>query len=265
MNKKNNVSIKLLKEVNKEEIKEKIEEFASLPETTKNHRTLSKRNLIKTILEEYTLNNLSINQISEKYDISTSFIHKLLQDFYLYYFDDNKLQELTFAEPSSHLGVLYSFFNSVVALSKEIAFNSVFSKKLREKISKLLAEEGIEKALENRRLMNAWRDSVKRNEVLLKLAIEQTNTYLNLIEKVLDKQREIAFVKAIYDVLAELDPPTAAKLQEKLYQDEYARALIESTSLEEFISFIVHSSRSIKEINSHVIDVEIVQEDEIQQ
>lgn len=251
--------LKLLKQADKEDLAAQIEVFSSLMETNKNHRALSKRGLIKTILEEYSINNKSINVISDEYGISTSMIHKLLQDFYLYYFNDEKIQELSFFDAKSHLGVLYSFFNSVVALSKEISFNAIFSRKIREKIAEILSQEGLEKTLENRKLMNAWRESVRRNEILLKLAIEQTNTYLNLIEKVLDRQREVAFVKAIYDVLAELDPQTALKLQERLYEDEYARALLEATSLEDFISLVINTKKSIKELSKtheNILDVE---------
>lgn len=259
------INIKLLKEAEKEDLQEAIALFESLEETHKNHKTLSKKDLIVRVLEDYSINKFSINEISDRYGVSTSLIHKLLQDFYLFYFDDKKLQELSFVDPSSHFGVLYSFFNSVSALSKEITFNTIISKKLREKISTLLTEKGIDGVLENRKLLNAWKDSIRRFEVLLKLSVDQTNTYLNLIEKVLDRQREVAFVKAMYEILSELDPQTAIKLQERLYQDEYARALIEANSLEDFVALIVNTTsvrNRIKELNEkNTLDVEYAEEE----
>jgi hypothetical protein len=74
--------------------------------------------------------------------------------------------------------------------------------------------------------------------MLLKLVNEQTNIYLNLLERVLDKQREAAFISALYRVMSELDPETAYKLQEALYRDEYARALLEASSTEELIAIL---------------------------
>lgn len=62
------------------------------------------------------------------------------------------------------------------------------------------------------------------------------------MEKVLDKQRELAFVRAVYETLAELDPEIAARLYEKLMEDDYTRALVESNSIEEFVTFIINSS-----------------------
>jgi hypothetical protein len=254
------INLAEFKSLDKENLKESILEFSSLEETQKRHRSLSQKDIITLVLEDYTINNLSISEISKRHSVSTSIIHKLLTDFYLWYFDDDKLQELIFVEPSSHLGVLYSFFNSVSLLSKEIAFNAAFSKKLREEIAKSLTENGLDKTIDNKKLMYAWRDSIRRNEILLKLAVEQTNAYLSLMEKVLDKQREVAFVKAIYEIMTDLDPSVAVKLYEKLNQDEYARALLESTSLDDFVNFVVQVAKrknKILEDRKEIIDIDV--------
>lgn len=230
--------IKALRSQKIENVIQYINEFCLLDTTQRTHKSIHRANLCEKVLEDY-VRGLSIYEISKNLNISTSIIHKLLTDFYLYVFDDERLQELNFLENKNHLGVLFSFFNSVFNLSKEITFDAIFSKKLREKIANYIAEQGFDETLNNKKLMHAWRESIKRKETLLRLAIEQTNTYLNLIEKVLDRQREIAFVKAIYDALSEIDPSIAGKLYEKLERDEYARALLETSSVEEFINFIV--------------------------
>jgi len=257
------VNLAEFRNLDKDSLEEAINEFSTLEQTIKRHRSLSQKDLVHTVLEDYTIKNIPISEISKRYSISTSIIHKLLTDFYLWYFDDDKLQELIFVEPSSHLGVLYSFFNSVSLLSKEVAFNAAFSKKLREEIAKSLTEQGLIPTLDNKKLMFAWRDSIRRHEILLKLAIDQTNTYLSLMEKVLDKQREVAFVKALYEVLADLDPSVAARLYEKLNQDEYARALLESTSLDDFVNFVIQIARKkqkLLEDRKDVIDVDAKEE-----
>ncbi|MEM0333116.1 MAG: hypothetical protein QXX30_01475 [Candidatus Aenigmatarchaeota archaeon] len=234
--------IKLLRTQKDETITPAINEFCILDTTQKSHKTITKKGLCEEILKNY-INGVSINQLSEQTSLSTSLIHKLITDFYLFFFDDDKLQELNFLENQTHLGVLYSFFNSVFNLSKEITFDAIFSKKLRQKIASSITERGFEETLNDKKLMFAWRESIKRKETLLKLATDQTNTYLNLLEKVLDRQREIAFIKAIYQTLSELDPSIAGKLYEKLEKDEYARALIETTSLEEFVDFVASVKR----------------------
>lgn len=256
-----------LRTLDKDDVLKEIDEFALLDEVSRKHRSLVEKGILKDILKLYILENEPIHVIANKYNISTSVIHRLLEHFYLFYFDDNKLAELSFIEPSSHLGILYSFFTAITSLTKEIVFNAVFSKKIREELARALAEDGLIKTLENRKLMLAWKENIRRNEILLKLSVDQMNTYLNLIEKVLDKQRELAFVRAVYETLAELDPETAARLYDKLMQDDYARALVETNSVEEFINFIINSSAKrakqfeIVKNEEPVLDLDVVIEE----
>jgi len=226
---------------------EKIKDFLSLPETKKSHNKLVSNNIAEDILISY-INNESISSLSERYKISTNLIYRLLIDFYLYTADDTKLEEIISSENSSHMNVLKSFFNAVSSLSQEITFNNIFSKKLRKEISEKLTTDGLEETLENTRLMNAWRESISRTEKLIKLSTDQTSVYLNLLEKILDRQREVAFVKAVYAVLQELEPSIAVKVQEALYKDEYARAIIEATTTDELISLIALTYNSRKQI-----------------
>ena len=226
---------------------EKIKDFLTLPETKKSHNKLVSNNIAEDILISY-INNESISSLSERYKISTNLIYRLLIDFYLYTADDTKLEEIISSENSSHMNVLKSFFNAVSSLSQEITFNNIFSKKLRKEISEKLTTDGLEETLENTRLMNAWRESISRTEKLIKLSTDQTSVYLNLLEKILDRQREVAFVKAVYAVLQELEPSIAVKVQEALYKDEYARAIIEATTTDELISLIALTYNSRKQI-----------------
>lgn len=243
---------------------ERIKEFLVLPETKKSHNKLISTNIAEDIILSY-INNESISGLAEKYKISTNLIYRLLTDFYLYTSDDNKLEEIISGENSSHMSVLKSFFNSVSSLSQEITFNSIFSKKLRKEISEKLTTDGLEETLENTRLMTAWRDSISRTEKLIKLSTDQTSVYLNLLEKILDRQREVAFVKAVYAVLQELEPSIAVKVQEALYKDEYARAIIEATTTDELIGLIALTYNSKKQIqkalepSEEILDAEVVQ------
>lgn len=228
---------------------EKIKDFLALPETRKSHNKLVSNNIAEDIILSY-INNESISSLSERHKVSTNLIYRLLIDFYLYTSDDTKLDEIISSENSSHMNVLKSFFNSVSSLSQEITFNNIFSKKLRKEISEKLTTDGLEETLENTRLMTAWRDSISRTEKLIKLSTDQTSVYLNLLEKILDRQREVAFVKAVYAVLQELEPSVAVKVQEALYKDEYARAIIEATTTDELIGLIALTYNSRKQIQN---------------
>lgn len=216
---------------------EKIAEFLELDEIKKSHKKLVSSGLAENILKDY-INKNSIYSLSLKYDVSTNLIYRLLTDFYLYTSDDIKLEEVVRTENNSHLNVLQSFFNSVSSLSQEIVFNAAFSKKLRKEIGEKLTAYGVEGVLEDRKLMYAWRESINRTEKLIKISTEQTNVYLSLLEKILDKQREVTFIKAVYTILQELEPSIAVKVQEALYKDEYARAIIEATTTEDLVHLL---------------------------
>ncbi len=215
----------------------KFEKFIKEPEVAARHRKIISSGKAKNMFWDY-LNGYNLKQIAERHDVSYPTVHKFFTDFYLATFDELEIKRVVYDDLSKHANILASFFASVAMLSQDIAFNAILSKRIREELAEILARGGIGEVLEEKKTLSAWRSALRTSEMLLKLVNEQTNIYLNLLERVLDKQREAAFISALYRVMSELDPETAYKLQEALYRDEYARALLEASSTEELIAIL---------------------------
>jgi hypothetical protein len=226
---------KLLKE--EVDLQLKFEKFIKDPEVSARHRKIISSGKAKNMFWDY-LNGYNLKQIAERHGISYPTVHKFFTDFYLATFDELEIKRVVYDDLSKHANILASFFASVAMLSQDIAFNAILSKRIREELAEILARGGIGEVLEEKKTLSAWRSALRTSEMLLKLVNEQTNIYLNLLERVLDKQREAAFISALYRVMSELDPETAYKLQEALYRDEYARALLEASSTEELIAIL---------------------------
>lgn len=226
---------KLLKE--EVDLQLKFEKFIKNPEVAARHRKIISSGKAKNMFWDY-LNGYNLKQIAERHGVSYPTVHKFFTDFYLTTFDELEIKRVVYDDLSKHANILASFFASVAMLSQDIAFNAILSKRIREELAEILARGGIGEVLEEKKTLSAWRSALRTSEMLLKLVNEQTNIYLNLLERVLDKQREVAFISALYRVMSELDPETAYKLQEALYRDEYARALLEASSTEELIAIL---------------------------
>ena len=83
--------------------------------------------------------------------------------------------------------------------------------------------------------LRAWTEVTGKLDKYGSMSIKQTETYLNLMEKVLDKQREVAFVKILFDLFQKADPSIIEKVNKALEEDEYAKAVLESLSGEALI------------------------------
>jgi hypothetical protein len=246
---------KLLKE--EVDLQLKFEKFIKDPEVASRHRKIISSGKAKDMFWDY-INGYNLKQIAERHGISYPTVHKFFTDFYLATFDELEIKRIVYDDLSKHANILASFFASVAMLSQDIAFNALLSKRIREELAEILAREGIVGVLEEKKTLSAWRSALRTSEMLLKLVNEQTNIYLNLLERVLDKQREAAFISALYRVMSELDPETAYKLQEALYRDEYARALLEASSTEELIAILSEIFQNKVKITKAFEDVKAI-------
>lgn len=246
---------KLLKE--EVDLQLKFEKFIKDPEVAAHHRKIISSGKAKNMFWDY-LNGYNLKQIAERHGISYPTVHKFFTDFYLATFDELEIKRVVYDDLSKHANILASFFASVAMLSQDIAFNAILSKRIREELAEILARGGVGEVLEEKKTLSAWRSALRTSEMLLKLVNEQTNIYLNLLERVLDKQREAAFISALYRVMSELDPETAYKLQEALYRDEYARALLEASSTEELIAILSEIFQNKTKIAKTFEDVKAV-------
>lgn len=209
-----------------------IPEYLDFAHKTPTYRTRFRaifgRGIEQEVLEKYFIDNWSVKQISEFYKISAITISKFLLDYLMRNYDDARIEQVAALDSDNHLGVLDAFFASVLYVAKDAAMNAVVQKKLRQELAAKIAEKGIIEAVKDRDLMKAIEQSSARTERYANLAIKHLQAYLNLMEQVLDKQRDVALVRVLFDILQRLEPEVHEKLVKALEDDEYAQAVMKS-------------------------------------
>lgn len=206
----------------------------------------------KDILKEHFIEKKSVSQLSHKYGISQGSISGFLLDYKLANYDDSMIEETALLDSENHLGIMTMFFANAMYLAKEGAMVSILAKKTREEIARKLAKEGAMEVFKDTDLMNAWSEVNRKTAEYTSNSGKTMETYLKLMEKVLDKQRELAFVKVLFDIVQKLEPRIAEKLHNALVNDDYARAVMQSLSGEALMKqFNSRQKESIPEIGSY--------------
>lgn len=197
--------------------------------TTK-FRSIRSQNLEEEILHKHFVEGWKVPQIAEKYNISVGTVTSFINDYLLANYDDSLLEETALLDAHNHLGIMTTFFSGAFYVAREMAMTAIFARKLREELASYLAKHGVIETAKNRDLMQAWNDITNKTVQYQNLATKQMETYVKLMEKVLDKQREVAFVKVLFDLIQKADPTVVEKLHAALEEDEYARSVLESMS-----------------------------------
>lgn len=235
----------------KNEIKphsDRIPEYvATLAENPKkSFGSISKLKMEKELLEKYFVEGWRVSQISDYYGISANTLTNFYNDYLLENYDDSQIEAAAIIDAENHLGIMATFFSGAFYISRELALTSILARKLREEIAQSVSKYGAAETLKDKDLMRAWSEVSNKLERYGSVSIKQTETYLNLMEKVLDKQREVAFVKILFDLFQKADPTIIEKVNKALEEDEYAKAVLESLSGEALIK----TFRTRKEANS---------------
>lgn len=197
--------------------------------------SISKLKMEKELLEKYFVEGWKVSQISDYYGISANTLTNFYNDYILENYDDSKLEAAAIMDAENHLGVMATFFSGAFYISREMALASILARKLREEIAMNVSKYGAAETLKDKELMRAWNEVTNKLDKYGSMSIKQTETYLNLMEKVLDKQREVAFVKILFDLFQKADPAIIEKVNKALEEDEYAKAVLESLSGEAII------------------------------
>lgn len=205
-----------------------LEQSYSDPEFMRKFGKFVRRKIDRDILTKYFIEGWTSKRIAQYYGISDRTISKFLTDYILKHYDDSRIEMIASLDADNHLGVLDAFFSSVLFVAKDAAMNAIVAKKLREQVALKMAQEGVLETAKDVDLMRAWENVSRKTERYAKLANEHMKTYLSLMERVLDKQRDVAMIRVLYDVLQRLEPTVAEKLMEALNEDEYARAVFQS-------------------------------------
>lgn len=216
---------------------EKIPKYVNsiLANSKKTFGAISKLGMEKELLEKYFVEGWKVSQISDYYGISANTLTNFYNDYLLENYDDSQIEAAAIIDSENHLGIMATFFSGAFYISRELALTSILARKLREEIAQSVSKYGALETLKDRDLMRAWTEVSSKLEKYGAISIKQTETYLNLMEKVLDKQREVAFVKILFDLFQKADPSVIEQVNRALEEDEYAKAVLESLSGEALI------------------------------
>lgn len=209
----------------------------------KDFKNLVAQGIEKDILRAHFVERKTIKQISEEYGISAGSVSSFITDYQLANYVDANVEEAAMLDAENHMGVMTLFFANAMYLSKEAALTSIMARKLREEIARSISEIGAIETAKDRDLMTAWSDVSKKTSEFAKNASSYMETYLKLMEKVLDKQRDLAFVKVLYDIVQKLDPTVAERLNDALMEDDYAKAVMTSMSGEALLKIFTSRSK----------------------
>ena len=199
-------------------------------------RSIVSRGLERDILEKYFIEGKSVESISEEVGISHPALSRYLIDYLMRNYDDSQVEKISVLQADNHFTLLDSFFASVLYATKDAAMNALFAAKIREELAKSIAQKGIIETAKDKSLMRAWEQASQKIERYGKLANEHLKTYLSLMEQVLDRQRDVAVVRVLFDLLQRLEPEVHERLVEALQKDEYARAVFDSLPGESLVN-----------------------------
>lgn len=220
------------------------------------HKDIVERNLQPKIKEMFYLQNYNQRQISEELGIPYSQVYRFLRDDKLKNFSDENLEAIAMSDDFNPLNVISYYFQSVHHASKELAFTGVISNMLREKIAKIIADEGIDalRKGENAGLLEQWYANANKMERLVAGAQKHMEGYITLFQQVLDVQREVSYVKVVTDILRQEDPVLYKKIQRALDADPEAKRVLELLASNDVIHYWDSEegkvySRNIDEVN----------------
>lgn len=218
------------------------------------------------IVEDYFVRGQPIPGLAQKYGIDKNTLYEWIIDHQQKNYSDQRVNEVALMDMTSHISVIGNFLATAHYNAREAAFTALFARRVREEIAASINEHGFRYTLQDKELMDAWQISERKLIAFSNLSPKFMDSYIKLMEQVLDKQKDMAFVKVVYDVMGELDPKLAKKLQDRLQNDEYARAVMESMSGEQLIA--VFKQRGLKTLvpETHILpevkELEAVQEPE---
>lgn len=220
------------------------------------HKELVERNLTDKVLELFYIKGYNQKQIAEELQVPYTQVYRFLRDHKLKNFNDEKLEALAMSDDFNPLNVISYYFQSVHHSAKELAFTGIVSEMLREKIAKVISDEGIE-ALnkgENAALLSQWYSNAQKMAGLVAGAQKHLEGYISLFSQVLDVQREVSYVKVVTDILRQEDPTLYRKIQRALDADPEAKRVLESLSSQDVMFYWDSegskiASRTLEEVN----------------
>lgn len=203
------------------------------------HKEIIEKGLQTQIKEMFYLKGYNQKQIAENLDLPYTQVYRFLRDDKLKNFNDEKLEAIAMSDDFNPLNVISYYFQSVHHSAKELAFTGVVSEMLRERIAKIISDEGVEalRRGDNAGLLDQWYQNAQKMASLVSGAQKHLEGYIGLFSQVLDVQREVSYVKVVTDILRKEDPALYKKIQRALDADPEAKRVLESLSSEDVLHY----------------------------
>lgn len=185
-------------------------------------------------------------------NIPTHAISKLLKSDYWRTKDDTRLKQILKTDSNvGALDIIDNLFMSLMLSAKELQYNGVLSMEIREKISTIIEEEGVEELFteKNKNLMSEYRKTTESIAKLSGNANEYMKTYLTMFRDVLEVQRDVSYIRVVTDVLSKLAPEVKAKLNKGLSEDPVMKAMMNKISTNDVENYFVDSDSIVATIN----------------
>lgn len=195
--------------------------------------------LEKQIKRLYYVEQMTTSQIGKELGLPRASIERWIRDDRLKNYSDNRLEAIARSDDFNALSLITNLFDSAAYAAKELAMTAIVGQMLREEISGILAEEGIEGLVDEKyeKLLNLW---FKNSEKLTKMSANVPkfiDSYINLYTQVLDVQRQVSYVRALTDALSKVSPETHRLVIQEMNKDTAAKAVMNSLSSEDIAAY----------------------------
>lgn len=203
------------------------------------HKLIKEKGVEDEIKDLFYNQGWTYGKIAERLGLSYNHVFRFLRDDKLKNFDDDKLEAIAMSDEFNPLSVVQNYFQAVHHSSKELAFTAIINQMLREKIAKILDEEGVEGISrgDNYELLKNWQANSAKMDKLIQNSQKLLEGYINLFSQVLDVQREVSYVKVVTDLLRREDPELYRKLQRAMDADPEAKRVLEALSREDVVHY----------------------------
>lgn len=203
------------------------------------HGLLKDEKMQREIKMMFYVDNWPKYAICEKLNITSDALDSFLRAEKMRDYTDARIEDVMMDENHNPLSIITSFFQSVSHVATEMSYTALLQAELREKLAKVVSDQGVEALTrgENKALYDQW---VKNsNKLTTHFGSVQKNfeTYLNLMNDIIDVQKEVSYVKVVTEILRSEDPALFRKIQGALDADPTTKQILNQLSMHDVIHY----------------------------
>lgn len=202
-------------------------------------KKISDLSLEKEIKRLYYVEQMTTSQIGKELGLPRASIERWIRDDRLKNYSDNRLEAIARSDDFNALSLITNLFDSAAYAAKELAMTAIVGQMLREEISGILAEEGIEGLVDDKyeKLLNLWFRNAEKLTKMSANVPKFIDSYINLYTQVLDVQRQVSYVRALTDALSKVSPETHRLVIQEMNKDVAAKAVMNSLNSEDIAAY----------------------------